>query len=239
MIILNGEIVVMTDIISFEGRKSQIIAQLNKYMSKEDAEIFFLKHFNQNKTVNNRNLKMPSSSAVARYKMRAGYIGSKYVAHRGVKPSRVQVHARVRHQKAAIKKLTFSQIEQNSFSIGNGNIRKHYSKKFTKVAFVCAAVALDITLYCTLGISFIGTAITAVTAVFDSSQKKEKSVALCIASIVEKQGFLPKYSTFRKADCKNLNIECSYHNGRKCNITKDVFVKVVNQLITQKVLIVE
>ena len=54
MIILNGEIVVMTDIISFEGRKSQIIAQLNKYMSKEDAEMFFLKHFNQNKTVNNR-----------------------------------------------------------------------------------------------------------------------------------------------------------------------------------------
>ena len=239
MIILNGEIVVMTDIISLKGSKSQIIAQLNEYMSKEDAEIFFLKHFNQNKTVNNRNLKMPSSSTVARYKVRAGHIGSKYVAHRGVEPLKLQVLTRVGCQKAAREKLTFSQIEQTSFSIGNGNIRKHYSEKFTKVAFVCAAVALDIALYCTLGVSFIGTAITAVTAVFDSSQKEEKKVALCIASIVEKQGFLPKYSTFRIADCKNFNIECSYHNGRKCNITKDVFVEVVNQLITQKVLIVK
>lgn len=141
---------------------------------------------------------MPSSSAVARYKMRAGYIGSKYVAHRGVKPSRVQVHARVRHQKAAIKKLTFSQIEQNSFSIGNGNIRKHYSKKFTKVAFVCAAVALDITLYCTLGISFIGTAITAVTAVFDSSQKRKKCGSL-YCKYSRKTSFFAKVLDFQKS----------------------------------------
>lgn len=239
MIILNGEIVVMTDSISFKGQEIQIIAQLNKYMSKKDAKKFFLKHFNQNETVNNRNLKMPSSSAVSRHKMRAGDIRSNVAHIELVKSSRVQDHAIVCYQTTARKELTFPEIEQNSISIGNGNIRKNYSKKFTKVAFVCAAVALDIALYCTLGISFVGTAITAVTAVCDSLQKKEKSVALCIASIVEKQGYLPKYTTFRTADCKNLNMECSYHNGRKCNITKDVFVKVVNQLIKQEVLIVE
>ena len=200
-------------------------------------KFFFLKHFNQNETVNNRNLEIPSSSAVARDKMRVGGIGSKCVVARCVKPSRAQVHARVGHQKAAKKELTFPEIEQNSFSIGNGNIGKYYSKTFAKLAFVCAAVALDIALYCTLGISFVGTAITAVTAVFDASQKKEKSVALCIASIVKTQGSLPKYSTFRTAGCKNLNIECSYHNGRRCNITKDVFKNVVNQLIKQEVLI--
>lgn len=237
-VICNGGIAKVTDVIKFEGRKSQIITQLNQYMSPEDAERFFVRYFNQSKPARNQKLKVSSINAVGKCKTKTSFPDIKYVGHSRVKPSVVHAHALVGYRKAS-KRLTFSEIGQTSFSIGNGNIRKHYSKKFTKITFVCAAVALDIALYCTLGFSFVGTAITAVTAVFDSSQKKEKEVALCIATIVEKEGFLPQYSAFRKSNCKNYSIECSYHNEKKCNITKDVFVKVVNQLIRQKVLIIK
>ncbi len=226
----------MSDTIKFEGRKNQVIAQLSKYMEQKDAEKFFLSYFDQNRPSTRGNLTIPSINATAKLntnlpQMRCvGFRLRKFTDKRTL----TKVAGRNHHSL-----LSFSQIENSSFLLVNTATRKKHSKTFTKVAFIAAAVALDIALYCTLGFSFVGTSITAVTTVFNSFEKHEKNIALCITSVVEKKGFLPKYSSFRKSKCKNMYLKCNYHNEEKCNITKEVYVQVINYLVKQKILIIQ
>ncbi len=234
----------MTDTMTFEGRKEQIIKQLTQYMNQDDAKKFFTVYFNQGFTqsgvIIHRAFRY--SSAMAR-KARGSasknpYVGSYPKARKCLdrRNRSSNIYKSIKHCKLK-QKLTTEDIENTSFVIGNS--KRKYLKIFSKATFIAMAVALDITLCCTIGFSFIGTAITAIVSVIDLPLQKEKDLAACIISIVRKQKSLPKHSSFIRSNCKNYNLECDWHKGNKCGITIDAYIAIINKLVKQKVLIVE
>ncbi len=229
----------MTDVIHFSGVRSQVINQLTKYMSKEDAEKFFANQFKKKTPVANRIPRAMSSSAAAACRKTTYVPDASNAWYRGSMPHFTQHAHGLRRFRNLPRRLTESEIANVSVMLGNRSTKKYYLRVFTKLAFVAAALALDITLYCTIGFSPLGTVVSAASISFASQKRTTNHVVECILSVVEACKILPPYSYFEESDCKNMNLECPYQNQESCNITKGTYVNVVNELVREKLIIIE
>lgn len=257
----------MEEELTFTGTKEQVLISLQRYMSAEDAILFFETYFDAEeltlytiaeelsdkhrasalKSTSSRRTQTIRTSGAPAAKFAVCYQSPRHTmsalggAQSYIRCSHYNIskrnNMRTSYSAKPKRTLTIQEINSSQITIKRKSI-PYFFKVLSKAAFIFMLTAISKSVELILVSATIEAVSFLIKTLFADSPR-DKEVASCIISVVEANGYLPKFQSFKKSNCRNLKIKCPYVNYLKCGITKDKFAEVVTKLISKKILMAD